>query len=436
MVHLDRRSLVKGGAALGLAGAAGLLDWAKAWAQEQPFKPEQGAQLSILRWKRFVEAEDQAFMKMVEAFTKATGVKVNVTNESFDDIQPKASVAANTGQGPDMVWGLFSFPFLFPSKCIEVTDVADYLGKKYGGWAPTAAAYGKYKEKWISIPVAFNGGYINYRVSALKKAGFDRVPQDNAGFLELCKALKKNNTPCGFALGHATGDANNWTHWALWSHGGNLVDQNEKVVINSPETAKALEYVKQLYETFVPGTASWNDSNNNKAFLAGELYLTNNGISIYAAAKADPTKKELAEDIDHALYPIGPAGKPTELQLAFPILAYTFTKAPNACKAFMAFMLEAENYNQWLQAAQGYLTQPLNAYENNPVWTSDPKNTVFREASKRTLPASGIAPVSEKSAAALADFIVVDMFASYVTGREDVKGAMRTAERAAQRIFR
>lgn len=436
MVHLDRRSLVKGGAALGLAGAAGLLDWAKAWAQEQPFKPEQGAQLSILRWKRFVEAEDQAFMKMVEAFTKATGVKVNVTNESFDDIQPKASVAANTGQGPDMVWGLFSFPFLFPSKCIEVTDVADYLGKKYGGWAPTAAAYGKYKDKWISIPVAFNGGYINYRVSAVKKAGFDKVPQDNAGFLELCKALKKNNTPCGFALGHATGDANNWTHWALWSHGGNLVDQNEKVVINSPETAKALEYVKQLYETFVPGTASWNDSNNNKAFLAGELYLTNNGISIYAAAKADPSKKELAEDIDHALYPIGPAGKPTELQLAFPILAYTFTKAPNACKAFMAFMLEAENYNPWLEAAQGYLTQPLNAYENNPVWTADPKNTVFREASKRTLPASGTAPVSEKSAAALADFIVVDMFASYVTGREDVKGAIRTAERAAQRIFR
>ncbi len=42
-------------------------------------------------------------------------------------------------------------------------------------------------------------------------------------------------------------------------------------------TAKALEYVKSLYETFVPGTVSWNDSSNNKAFLAGDLYLTNNG---------------------------------------------------------------------------------------------------------------------------------------------------------------
>jgi multiple sugar transport system substrate-binding protein len=435
-MQFDRRSVLKGGAAVGLAGATNLLEFAKAWAQASPFKPEPNATLNVLRWKRFVEAEDAAFMKMVDAFSKATGTKMNITNESFDDIQPKASVAANTGQGPDMVWGLYSLPFLFPEKCIDVTDVADYLGKKYGGWVKTAEAYGKYKDKWIAIPVAFNGGYINYRISAVKKAGFDKVPADTAGFLELCKAMKKNNTPTGFALGHATGDGNSWCHWVLWSHGGNLVDKNEKVVINSPETAKALEYVKQLYETFIPGTAAWNDSNNNKAFLAGELYLTGNGISIYAAAKADPTKKEIAEDMDHAFWPVGPVGKPTEFQLAFPILAFNYTKVPNTAKAFAAFMLEAENYNPWLQGAQGYLTHPLNAYDNNPVWTSDPKNTVFREASKRTLAAGGEAPITEKVAAALADFVVVDMFASYCTGSADVKTAMRNAERAAQRIFR
>ncbi len=170
---------------------------------------------------------------------------------------------------------------------------------------PSAEAYGKVKGKWIAIPVAFNGGYPNYRISAMKKAGFDKFPTDTAGFLELCRGLKKNNTPAGFALGHATGDGNTWCHWALWSHGANLVDANEKIVINSPETAKALEYVKSLYETFVPGTVSWNDSSNNKAFLAGDLYLTNNGISIYAAAKKDNPK--LAEDMDHAVWPIGPA---------------------------------------------------------------------------------------------------------------------------------
>jgi multiple sugar transport system substrate-binding protein len=382
-----------------------------------------------------VEAEDAQFLKIVDAFSKATGVKVNVSNESFDDIQPKASVAANTGQGPDIVWGLHSLPHLFPDKCTEMGDVADYLGKKYGGWVPAAEATGKSGGKWIAIPVAFNGGYINYRISMVEKAGFKEVPQDTAGFLELMKALKKNNTPGGFALGHASGDGNGWVHWLLWSHGAYLVDANEKVIINSPETVKALEYVKQLYDNFIPGTASWNDSSNNKAFLAGELSLTANGISIYAAAKAQ-NLTQIADDMNHAAWPIGPVGKPQELQLCFPLLIFKYSKFPQASKAFTTFLLEADQYNGWLEAAAGYLTQPLNAYDNNPVWTKDPKNTVFRDAGKRTLPASGIGPVTEKAAAAISDFILVDMVANYCTGREDIKGAISQAERQAKRLYR
>ena len=76
------------------------------------------------------------------------------------------------------------------------------------------------------------------------------------------------------ALGHASGDGNAWVHWCLWAHGGNLVDKNDKVIINSPETVKALEYAKAaLRRTSIPGTASWNDAFNNKAFLAGEISL-------------------------------------------------------------------------------------------------------------------------------------------------------------------
>ena len=104
--------------------------------------------------------------------------------------------------------------------------------------------------------------------------------------------------------------------------------------------------VKALSDTFIPGVASWNDGSNNKAFLSGELYCTANGISIYVAAKDDPTKKDLAEDTYHALWPVGPIGKPTELQLCVPILAFNFTKYPNAAKAFVAFMLEKENLRQ------------------------------------------------------------------------------------------
>src|SRR5207302_960523 len=158
-----------------------------------------------------------------------------------------------------------------------------------------------------------------------------------------------------------------------------------------------------LSEHFIPGVASWNDSSNNTAILSGELYCTANGISIYVAAKDDPTKKELAEDTYHALMPVGPVGKPTELQLCVPILAFNFTKYPNAAKAFVAFMLEKENYEKWLSGARGYLTQTLNAYDSAPVWTADPKNAVFAQASKRALPASGIGTPGEKAATPMAD---------------------------------
>ena len=146
MSIFTRRTLVKGGTAAAAAAALtgpALLEWAKAWAQNAPWKPEKGAKLSMLRWKYFVQSEDDAFVKLIEAFTKATGVKVDIARESYEDVQPKASVAANTGAGPDLFWGLYSLPHLFPQKCVDVTDVADYLGKKYGGWVPSAVTYGK-----------------------------------------------------------------------------------------------------------------------------------------------------------------------------------------------------------------------------------------------------------------------------------------------------
>src|SRR5947208_14518563 len=148
-----RRTLIKSGTAATAAGALtgpGLLDWAKAWAQTAPWKPESGAQLSMLRWKYFVQSEDDAFVALIDAFTKATGVKVNISRESYEDVQPKASVAANTGAGPDLFWSLYSLPHLFPQKCVDVTDVADYLGKKYGCWVPSAGRYGEGGEECIA----------------------------------------------------------------------------------------------------------------------------------------------------------------------------------------------------------------------------------------------------------------------------------------------
>jgi ABC-type glycerol-3-phosphate transport system substrate-binding protein len=199
-------------------------------------------------------------------------------------------VAANVGSGPDIIISTMEDAHQYPDKLVDVSDLANYLGTKYGGWYEAAKAYGQHDKKWVAIMMGAAGATLVGRQSQVKAAGFDAFPRDFPGFLKLCQALKAKGTPSGFALGNATGDSN-WTFWLLWGHGGKMVDAKNNVVIDSPETIAALEYAKQLYETFIPGTLSWLDPNNNKAFLDNQISLTNNGISIYYAAKTSQDPK-------------------------------------------------------------------------------------------------------------------------------------------------
>ena len=118
MTDFTRRTLVQGGTAACRGrrahrpGAAGM---GESLGASRPWKPRRARKLTLLRWKYFVQAEDDAFIALVDAFTKATGVKVTVVKRVLEDVQPKASVAANTGAGPDMFWGLYSLPHLFPA---------------------------------------------------------------------------------------------------------------------------------------------------------------------------------------------------------------------------------------------------------------------------------------------------------------------------------
>jgi multiple sugar transport system substrate-binding protein len=118
------------------------------------------------------------------------------------------------------------------------------------------------------------------------------------------------------------------------------------------------------------------------------------------------------------------------------LLAMAYTKYPQACKALMAFLLEADQFNKLLHASQGFFSHPLNAFAAKPVWTEDPKRTVFCDIASRSLTVGGLGSVSEKSVNSLFEFVLVDMFVNFCPGREDAKGAIKIAERQLQRIYR
>jgi multiple sugar transport system substrate-binding protein len=412
--------------------------WIRSAQAQTSFKPEKGAKLRVLRWKRFVQADEDMWMANTKKFIEKTGIEVRTDHENWEDVRPKAAVAANVGAGPDIIVGWLDDPHLYPEKLVDITDLAEYLGNKYGGWFPTARTYGTTaKGRWIGLPLGASGALLNYRVSWVKEAGFDKFPTNFDDYLKLCQALQKIGHPAGFALSHATGDSETWMHNVLWGFGGRLVDEKNQVAINSPETIKAIEYMQQLAKTFIEGVAGWSGVSNNNAFLEGKISLTSNGISIYYAAKTstDPAKKAVAADMDHAPMIIGPVGRPTELHLLSQAMVFKYSKYPNAAKEFLRFMWEREQYEPWQAASLGYVSHPLKAYDNNKFWNDDPKYLPFKGVVARMQPHGYSGSLGYASAACLADWIIVDMFASACVGGKSPKEAAAEAERRAKRYY-
>src|SRR5437899_11623607 len=189
---LTRRRFLQagGGGATGLAlsGAGGWLKQALAQLPAGSYNPqlqlsfpvEPGASLRILRWAQFVSTDQPTYERMAQDFTRRTGVPYRLDDEAWPDGQPKAAAAANVGAGPDIVLGFFDEPHLWPDKLWPVTDLADYLGRKYGGWFPVAPQYGHSAEmgEWIAVPIGAPGACLNYRMSWVKEAGFDPGPAE------------------------------------------------------------------------------------------------------------------------------------------------------------------------------------------------------------------------------------------------------------------
>lgn len=399
---------------------------------------EKGASLRLLRPARFVEPDEVIFRANTAKFAKEFGVEVKVDFVGWEDIRQQTAVSANTGAGPDLILGWAEDPHIYSDKVIELSDVAEYLGKKYGGWMFLGEKYGKKAgtNNWIGLPMGGSGGPMVYRASAVKEAGFDKIPDDHAGFLKLCQALKKLNKPAGFSLGNAVGDANGFANWMLWSHGGALVDENGKVIINSKETINALNFVKELYPSFVSGVMSWNDVSNNRAYASGELFLTSNGVSLYFSLKNDPATKAIAEDTQHAPLVRGLAKTAPMAATVLNGMVFKHSKFPNAAKAYLAYMMEAEQYDPWLSGCLGYWSHPLKAYDKSKVWDSDPKIALYRETMNNQFWSGYKGPITQAAGTVTAEYVLVQMFALVASGQATPEAAAKEAERRTKRYYR
>ena len=136
-----RRGAMALGAGLLLAGGRPARAITTADVPAPNFPLERGAKLRVLRPAKYIDPDEAIFNANTKRFTERTGIEVRVDYVNWPDMPVQVAVATNTGQGADVIIGFSADPHLYADKLLEVTDLADYLGAKYGGWYELAETY-------------------------------------------------------------------------------------------------------------------------------------------------------------------------------------------------------------------------------------------------------------------------------------------------------
>src|SRR6202171_5172386 len=128
MSEMKRRDFLKAsaGVAAGTALGGGSALFARPAEAQLKIVPEKGAKLRVLRWKRFVQGDEDVWAENTKKFTQATGIEVRVDAEGWEDVRPKAAGAANVGSGPDIIISTMEEDRDPPESSVDVTEHTRY----------------------------------------------------------------------------------------------------------------------------------------------------------------------------------------------------------------------------------------------------------------------------------------------------------------------
>jgi multiple sugar transport system substrate-binding protein len=219
----------------------------------------------------------------------------------------------------------------------------------------------------------------------------------------------------------------------MWAYGGREVDESGKVAINSPETIAAVKAMKDAWrDAFDETGLAWDDTSNNRAFLAGTIAATLNGASAWWVARKD--KSPFFDDIGLDLIPAGPKGQFIwVLSNNYAIMKYS--RQVEAAKAFIRWSMQDSVWMPWFEVAGSFHNGVGPKQNNNPLWAKFPPSVqIFKDAPVDTRGIGWPGQANQKAALALSKYIIVDMFAKAAQG-DAPEAAVAWAENELKQIY-
>lgn len=404
-------------------------------------------ELSILQWDHFVPGYDVWFDEFVKQWGEDNGVNVTIDHINIAEIRGRTAAEIELGEGHDLYEHLAP-PANFELDMMDLTELNKEAEKRFGEQASVCK-----KSSFNPVTNKFYGfchGWIpdpgNYRKSLWELVDKPEGPNTWGDLLEFGTRINKE-LGVGMGIGMSKEiDSNMALRALMWSYGASVQNENGQVVINSPATIEAVEFMAELYtNTMTDEVFDWQASSNNQALIAAKASYILNSISAYRTAQKAIEK--VADDVFFVPPLSGSNGK--GVASAHVLGIYTipkFSKNSDTAEEFLLYLVE--NYDQAVLNSELYnfpgfpSTAPelmeSGGWLDDDPFDSNPADKLFplKDAESWTVNVGYPGPANAAIGEVFDSFIIPNMFAKAIKREKTPEEAVAEAEVLINEIFR
>jgi ABC-type glycerol-3-phosphate transport system substrate-binding protein len=398
--------------------------------------------LRVLLWSHFVPSHDKWFDPFAKGWGKEVGVNVTVDHINNTEIVARTAAEIQARQGHDLIQYIAPLSQFEPS-VVDLKDVAEEATNRFGeqlelcvksSQNPATGKHYAYSPGWVPDPG-------DYRKSLWESVGLPDGPTSWDDLLRGGAEIKKTkNIQMGLGMSQEI-DSNMAGRALMWSHGASIQNEDEEVVINSPETVAAVEFMQRLFkDTMTNEVFSWNPASNNQGLIAGQMSYILNSISAWRTAQE--VNPEVADDIYFTRALKGPKAALAAQHVMYNWIVPSHARNVDAAKEFLLHYTAnwpSATYHSKLYDLPAFprLVPQLNGWLDRDPFGAQPENKlgVLKNAIEWSTNIGHPGPANTAIGEVFATFVIPNMFAKAARGELSPEQAVADAERQIKPIF-
>lgn len=355
--------------------------------------------------------DDKMVKEYAEEWAQENNVRLNFQIVDESELRSKTVASLESKTGPDIILFPDYSAYLYQDSLVSINELVEKLGNEHGGWFPVAKQAFFYDGDWKAMPYKTFVKPIAYR-----KDEVEEIPNTWEDLIEeSARITEKDNGMYGFGVPIGPrSDGPNFIRSLIWSYGGSIVDDEGNVNFNTEESVAAFDALKRWYDVGMPpGVAGWDDSDNNRAFMAQKIAMTMNASSVYSTAKKD-FPDTLGKVTGHFIAPEGPAGRygnASAQGLGIP----KYSKNKETALDFLSYLYQPEHLKAITTETDGGATMLLSGVVNDlPLW-DDPDLKALLDMSKISYLIGYPGKITRAASTVRSEFVLINAASRMIT---------------------